>query len=66
MIENIKFWVSVGIAVVNFAIALIVFVKNIITKVKAKDWESLKQELKNELIPLMEQAERFLNTWFQT
>lgn len=60
MIENIKFWVSVGIAVVNFAIALIVFVKNIITKVKAKDWESLKQELKNELIPLMEQAERFL------
>lgn len=60
MLENIKFWVSFGFAVINFIIALIIFIKNIIAKIKARDWEELKTELKNELIPLMEQAERFL------
>lgn len=63
MLENIKFWVSVGIAVINFIVALIMFVKNIIAKIKARDlsdWEELKTELKKQLIPLMEEAERFL------
>ena len=60
LLNNIKEWVLFGIAIVNFVVALIVFIKNVVKNVKAKDWEELKKELKNELVPLMEQAERFL------
>lgn len=60
LLNNIKEWVLFGIAVANFVVALIVFIKNVVKNVKAKDWEELKKELKNELVPLMEQAERFL------
>ena len=49
-----------GIAVVNFVVCVVSFIRNAIKAIKERDWALLKEELTKEIIPLMEEAERKL------
>lgn len=52
--------ISIGIAVVNFVVCVVSFIKNTIKAIRERDWNLLKEELTKEIIPLMEEAERKL------
>ena len=52
--------ISIGIAVVNFIVCVVSFIRNTIKAIKERDWALLKEELTKEIIPLMEEAERKL------
>ena len=57
---EIKMIISIGIAVVNFIVCVVSFIRNTIKAIKERDWSLLKEELTKEIIPLMEEAERKL------
>ena len=57
---EIKMIISIGIAVVNFVVCVVSFIRNTIKAIKERDWSLLKEELTKEIIPLMEEAERKL------
>lgn len=57
---EIKMIISIGIAVVNFVVCVVSFIKNTIKAIRERDWNLLKEELTKEIIPLMEEAERKL------
>ena len=57
---EIKMIISVGIAVINFIVCVVSFIRNTIKAIKERDWSLLKEELTKEIIPLMEEAERKL------
>ena len=57
---EIKMIISMGIAVVNFVVCVVSFIRNAIKAIKERDWALLKEELTKEIIPLMEEAERKL------
>ena len=57
---DIKTIVAFSFAIINFLIGAISIIKNIVASVKARDWEKLKAEMRKEIIPLMEQAEKIL------
>ena len=57
---EIKMIISIGIAVVNFVVCVVSFIRNAIRAIKERDWALLKEELTKEIIPLMEEAERKL------
>lgn len=57
---EIKMIISVGIAVINFVVCVVSFIRNAIKAIKERDWGLLKEELTKEIIPLMEEAERKL------
>ena len=57
---EIKMIISIGIAVVNFVVCVVSFIKNTVKAIKERDWALLKEELTKEIIPLMEEAERKL------
>ena len=57
---EIKMIVSIGIAVVNFIVCVVSFIRNAVKAIKERDWALLKEELTKEIIPLMEEAERKL------
>ena len=52
--------ISIGIAVVNFVVCVVSFIRNAVKAIKERDWSLLKEELTKEIIPLMEEAERKL------
>ena len=52
--------ISIGIAVVNFIVCVVSFIRNAVKAIKERDWALLKEELTKEIIPLMEEAERKL------
>ena len=52
--------ISIGIAVINFVVCVVSFIKNTIKAIRERDWSLLKEELTKEIIPLMEEAERKL------
>ena len=52
--------ISIGIAVVNFVVCVVSFIRNAVKAIKERDWALLKEELTKEIIPLMEEAERKL------
>lgn len=52
--------ISIGIAVVNFLVCVVSFIRNTVKAIKERDWALLKEELIKEIIPLMEEAERKL------
>ena len=57
---EIKMIISIGIAVINFVVCVVSFIKNTIKAIRERDWSLLKEELTKEIIPLMEEAERKL------
>ena len=57
---EIKMIISIGIAVVNFVVCVVSFIRNAVKAIKERDWALLKEELTKEIIPLMEEAERKL------
>lgn len=57
---EIKMIISMGIAVVNFVVCVVSFIRNAVKAIKERDWALLKEELTKEIIPLMEEAERKL------
>ena len=57
---EIKMIISIGIAVVNFVVCVVSFIRNTVKAIKERDWSLLKEELTKEIIPLMEEAERKL------
>ena len=57
---EIKMIISIGIAVVNFIVCVVSFIRNTVKAIKERDWALLKEELAKEIIPLMEEAERKL------
>lgn len=57
---EIKMIISVGIAVVNFIVCVVSFIRNAVKAIKERDWVLLKEELTKEIVPLMEEAERKL------
>ena len=57
---EIKMIISIGIAVVNFLVCVVSFIRNTVKAIKERDWSLLKEELTKEIIPLMEEAERKL------
>ena len=57
---EIKMIISIGIAVVNFIVCVVSFIRNVVKAIKQRDWALLKEELTKEIIPLMEEAERKL------
>ena len=57
---EIKMIISIGIAVVNFIVCVVSFIRNTVKAIKERDWTLLKEELTKEIIPLMEEAERKL------
>ena len=57
---EIKMIISVGIAIVNFVVCIVSFIRNTVKAIKERDWALLKEELTKEIIPLMEEAERKL------
>lgn len=57
---EIKMIISIGIAVVNFLVCVVSFIRNAVKAIKERDWALLKEELTKEIIPLMEEAERKL------
>lgn len=52
--------ISIGIAVINFVVCVVSFIRNAVKAIKERDWALLKEELTKEIIPLMEEAERKL------
>ena len=52
--------ISIGIAVINFVVCVVSFIKNTVKAIRERDWSLLKEELTKEIIPLMEEAERKL------
>ena len=52
--------ISIGIAVINFVVCVVSFIRNAVKAIKERDWTLLKEELTKEIIPLMEEAERKL------
>ena len=57
---EIKMIISIGIAVANFIVCVVSFIRNVVKAIKQRDWALLKEELTKEIIPLMEEAERKL------
>ena len=57
---EIKMIISIGIAVINFVVCVVSFIKNTVKAIRERDWSLLKEELTKEIIPLMEEAERKL------
>ena len=57
---EIKMIISIGIAVVNFIVCVVSFIRNAVKAIKERDWALLKEELTKEIVPLMEEAERKL------
>ena len=57
---EIKMIISIVIAVVNFIVCVVSFIRNTVKAIKERDWSLLKEELTKEIIPLMEEAERKL------
>ena len=57
---EIKMIISIGIAVINFVICVVSFIRKAVKAIKERDWALLKEELTKEIIPLMEEAERKL------
>lgn len=57
---EIKVIISMGIAIINFVVCVVSFIKNTVKAIKERDWSLLKEELTKEIIPLMEEAERKL------
>ena len=57
---EIKMIISIGIAVINFVVCVVSFIRNAVKAIKERDWALLKEELTKEIIPLMEEAERKL------
>lgn len=57
---EIKMIISIGLAVVNFIVWVVSFIRNTVKAIKERDWALLKEELTKEIIPLMEEAERKL------
>ena len=57
---EIKMIISIGIAVINFVVCVVSFIRNAVKAIKERDWTLLKEELTKEIIPLMEEAERKL------
>ena len=57
---EIKMIISIGIAVINFVVCVVSFIRNTVKAIKERDWALLKEELTKEIIPLMEEAERKL------
>lgn len=60
-LSNIKTIISIVLFVINFCVTCILTIKNIINAIKNKkirNIEELKVEMKKNIIPLMEQAER--------
>ncbi len=59
-IEEIKFWITLGLGAIGVITSLFQWIKRIVILAKQKKWDELKSLLENELIPLMEQAEKDL------
>lgn len=57
---EIKMIISIGLAVINFVVCVVSFIRNAVKAIKERDWTLLKEELTKEIIPLMEEAERKL------
>ena len=57
---DIKTILSLVLAGINFVIACVSVIRSVVVSIKNKNWNALRVEMKTQIIPLMEQAEKIL------
>ena len=57
---DIKTILSLVLAGINFVIACVSVIRSVVVSIKNKNWNALREEMKTQIIPLMEQAEKML------